>query len=318
VVVVALEAKKVTVTEDMAGKRVDLVVRNLCGWSREQVNGLFDHDCVILQGTVCHTPGQRVAVNDAVELRYDPHRRYHEKHKLRPHQAGFGIAFEDDYVIVVNKPPALLTVPTPYGEKNTLIHKVSQYLSRSGRNREAFVAHRLDRGVSGLLIFGKSLEISKKLRDQFELRKPQREYVALVSGLLASHEGTFRSYLATDGNLTRFSTSDTETGQLAITHFRSVSAFDNATLVQIWLETGRRNQIRVHFAEAGHPVLGDPRYQSRLAKHERWKYRRIALHARSLGFQHPVSGEMYRLESELPREFKDFVQGKDSRPHRRK
>jgi 23S rRNA pseudouridine1911/1915/1917 synthase len=127
--------------------------------------------------------------------------------------------------------------------------------------------------------------------------------------VLTSHEGTFRSYLATDNNLNRFSTEDSQSGQLAITHFRTVTTLDDATLVQIWLETGRRNQIRVHFAEKGHPVLGDPRYQSRLAEHPRWKARRIALHARSLGFTHPVTGQAYRFESELPKEFVEFITG---------
>lgn len=300
-----LEKKSHHATADQVG-RVDIVVRDLCQLSREQVAGLIDHGCVRINGTICTHPADRVKEGDAIEVEYDTHRRYHPK-KKPPKNIGFEVVFEDDDVIVVNKPAALLTVPTPYREKNTLIDKITAYLSHGGRRREAFVCHRLDRGVSGLLVFGKSLEISMKIRDQFELRKPQREYIAIVRGTINSHEGTFRSYLATDTNLNRFSTDDAESGQLAITHFRTVTTLDDATLVQIWLETGRRNQIRVHFAEAGHPVLGDPRYQSRLAEHPRWTSKRIALHARSLGFTHPVTGESYRFECELPREFVDFI-----------
>jgi 23S rRNA pseudouridine1911/1915/1917 synthase len=301
-----VERKSCVATEEQA-RRLDLVVRDLCQLSREQVSGLLDHGCVRINEAVATHGGQRVRAGERVEVEYDPQRRYHPKRKP-PRNLGFEIAFEDDHLIVVNKPASLLTVPTPYREKNTLIDKITAYLSHSGRKREAFVAHRLDRGVSGLLVFGKSLEISMKLRDQFELRKPQREYIAIVRGALRSHEGTFRSYLATDANLNRFSTDDTEAGQLAITHFRLVASLDDATLVQIWLETGRRNQIRVHFAEAGHPVLGDPRYQSRLAVHPRWTARRIALHARSLGFTHPATGEAYRFESPLPRDFAEFLE----------
>lgn len=295
-------------TDEEAGKRLDLIVRELCELSREQIKGLFDHTCVRVNDTVCQQPGDLAKAGDRIDVRWDPHRRYHPKSK--PAKAiGFEVVFEDEHLIVVNKPAALLTVPTPYREKNTLIDKVTAYLKQKDRRGEAFVAHRLDRGVSGLLLFGKSLEISMKLRDQFELRKPQREYIAIVRGVLTSHEGTIRSYLATDGNLNRFSTDDAEAGQLAITHFRIVAPLDDATLVQIWLETGRRNQIRVHFAEKGHPVLGDPRYQTRLAAHPRWSARRLALHARSLGFTHPVSGESYRFESALPPEFTEFVAG---------
>jgi 23S rRNA pseudouridine1911/1915/1917 synthase len=295
-------------TASDASKRLDIVVRDLCQLSREQVVGLLDHGCVKLNGVVCSLPAQKVSEGDRVDVEYDQHRKYHPK-KKPPKDLGFKISFEDEHLIVVDKPAALLTVPTPYREKNTLIDKITAYLKHDDRRREAFVCHRLDRGVSGLLVFGKSLALSMQMRDQFELRKPQREYIAIVRGVLPSHEGTFRSYLATDGNLNRFSTDDAEDGQLAITHFRTIATLDDATLVQIWLETGRRNQIRVHFAEQGHPVLGDPRYQSHLAEHPRWTSRRIGLHARSLGFTHPVTGEAYRFESELPREFVDFIRG---------
>ena len=301
-------AKTHVAQEEDANKRIDLIVRDLTDLPREQVKGLFDHYCVKVNGTVCSQPGERIQAGDRVEVEYDQHQRYHVKKKL-PKEIGFEVVFEDEHLIVVNKPPALLTVPTPYREKNTLIDKVTAYLRHENKRGEAFVCHRLDRGVSGLLLFGKSLEISLQLRDQFELRKPQREYIALVRGVLTSHEGTFRSYLATDSNLNRFSTDDVESGQLAITHFRTITTLDEATLVQIWLETGRRNQIRVHFAEKGHPVLGDPRYQSRLAEHPRWTARRIALHARSLGFTHPVTGQAYRFDSELPKEFVEFITG---------
>lgn len=305
-------AKSHEATEAEAGRRIDLVVRDLTELPREQVTGLFDHYCVQLNGAVCSLPGESVKPGDRVEVEFDPSRKYHAKAKP-PKDIGFGVVFEDPHVIVVNKPAALLTVPTPYRERNTLIDRITAYLSHGGRRQEAFCAHRLDRGVSGLLVFGKSLEVSMKLRDQFELRKPQREYIAIVRDVLTSHEGTFRTYLATDANLNRFSTDDPAAGQLAITHYRTITPLDEATLVQIWLETGRRNQIRVHFAEQGHPVLGDPRYQSRRAQHPRWTARRIALHARSLGFTHPITEQPYRFECELPREMADFITGKNRR-----
>jgi 23S rRNA pseudouridine1911/1915/1917 synthase len=305
---VSVVTKTHVAIEADAIKRLDLIVRDMTELPREQVKGLFDHFCVKVNGTISSRPADHLQAGDEVEVKYDLHQRYHVKRKP-PKEIGFEVVFEDEHLIVVNKPAALLTVPTPYRERNTLIDKVTAYLRTADKRGEAFVCHRLDRGVSGLLLFGKSLEISMQIRDQFELRKPQREYIALVRGVLTSHEGIFRSYLATDGNLNRFSTQDKEAGQLAITHFRTVTTLDDATLVQIWLETGRRNQIRVHFAEKGHPVLGDPRYQSRLAEHPRWKARRIALHARSLGFTHPVTGQAYRFESELPQEFVEFITG---------
>ena len=302
----SVQQKTLKIEEDLAGQRIDRAVSQLCQLSRDKINGLFDHSCVRRNGTVCMEPWERLRLGDVVALNYEPAQRYHTK-KKPPKNIGFEIVHEDDSLIVVNKPPALLTVPTTYGETNTLINKISAYLSLAGPRREAFVAHRLDRGVSGLLVFGKTLEISMKLREQFELRKPQREYVAIVRGELTSEEGTFRTHLATGDNLTRYSTEEGEGTQLAITHYRVIESLDDATVVQIWLETGRRNQIRVHFAETNHPVLGDPRYQPELAVHSRWTTKRIALHARSLGFEHPVLKDMYRFETELPPAFVDFL-----------
>jgi 23S rRNA pseudouridine1911/1915/1917 synthase len=303
---VPLQQKTLTIPETLAGQRADRAVLQMCSLSRDQINGLFDHGCIRRNGTVCQMPWERLQLGDVVEVNYDPHQRYHTKRKP-PKNLGFEIIHEDEHLIVVNKPPAWLTVPTTYGETNTLINRISAYLSLSGKKREAFVAHRLDRGVSGLLVFGKSLEMAQKLRDQFELRKPQREYVAIVRGSLETSEGTFRTHLATGDNLTRYSTDESPETQLAITHYRVIEALRDATLVQIWLETGRRNQIRVHFAEVHHPVLGDPRYEPALAQHASWNAKRIALHARSLGFQHPVSLDAYRFESELPAAFVEFI-----------
>jgi 23S rRNA pseudouridine1911/1915/1917 synthase len=169
--------------------------------------------------------------------------------------------------------------------------------------------HRLDRGVSGLLVFGKTQEITRAIKDQFALNKPEREYVAIAAGALEAAHGTFQSLLATDKDLNRFSTDDEEIGQLAITHFRVIARLNGATLVQVRLETGRRNQFRVHFAEAGHPVLGDPRYEPELAAHPRWHHQRLALHARLLGFEHPVTQEPLKFESPLPAEMERFLAG---------
>src|SRR5262249_52015609 len=159
-----------------------------------------------------------------------------------------------------------------------------EYVRHVGKARGAYSVHRLDRGVSGLLVFGKTPEIVRQLKDQFAASKPEREYVAIVAGQMRQQHGTFESLLATDKDLTRFSTDDETIGQLAITTFRVVKMLGAATLVQVRLETGRRNQIRVHFAEAGHPVLGDPRYEPERAAHRRWPHKRLALHARLLGF----------------------------------
>jgi 23S rRNA pseudouridine1911/1915/1917 synthase len=210
-------------------------------------------------------------------------------------------------LLVVDKPAGLLSVPTVRAEKNTLVGKAAEYVRHVSQGRGAFSVHRLDRGVSGVLVLGKTQEIVRQLKDQFAASKPEREYVAIVAGKVAQRQGTFETLLATDKDLNRFSTEDEEIGQIAITHYRVVAYLDDATLVQVRLETGRRNQIRVHFAEAGHPVLGDERYRPDLSAHPHWRHQRLALHARLLGFEHPVSQEPLRFEAPLPAEIDAFL-----------
>jgi 23S rRNA pseudouridine1911/1915/1917 synthase len=302
----AHQSATVPADSPLVGQRIDRLVQQLCGLSRSQVVGLFDHGCVMQNGATATQPSARLAAGDRVELRYDPKQRYHPKPKPR-RNLGFTVVYEDKHLVVVDKPAELLTVPTRRQEKNTLQHKVAEYVRHVSKGRGAYSVHRLDRGVSGLLVFGKTPEIVRKLKDQFAASKPEREYIAIVAGRVARRQGTFESLLATDKDLNRFSTDDESIGQLAITHYRVVAYLDDATLVQVRLETGRRNQIRVHFAEAGHPVLGDQRYRPELASHPRWPHERLALHARLLGFTHPITGQSLRLESPLPPEIERLL-----------
>ena len=296
-----------TVDADNAG-RVDLVVRELSGSSRRQVRGMVDHGCVSINGGPCETIAAPVAAGDVVSIRFDPTQRYHEK-KKRWDDRTFSIVFEDDHLIVVDKSAGTLTVPTDNNEDNTLVERVSLYLSHSRRKRQAWIVHRLDREVSGLLVFGKQERIADRLIAQFKQRKPQRVYAAIVAGVMTSDEGTFRSHLAIGKNLDRYVSQASQETELAITHYRVIKRKSDSTLVEVTLEMGKRNQIRVHFAHAGHPVLGDPRYRKTQAIHPRWIRKRIALHAKSLGFEHPVSGEAMTFESPLPSAIQKFLAG---------
>ena len=296
-----------TIDRNSAG-RVDVVVRQLSESSHSQVRGMVDHGCVSINGAMCHTGATTVAVGDLVSIRFDRTQRYHEK-KKRWDDRTFTVSFEDDHLIVVDKSAGTLTVPTNRDEINTLVDRVSIYLSHSRSKREAWLVHRLDRDVSGLVIFGKHEKAATQLISQFKERNPARVYVAIVAGVVSSDKGTFHSHLGTGKNLDRYVTRSSPKTELAITHYRVVRRMSDTTLVEVTLETGRRNQIRVQFANAEHPVLGDPRYKTTLAMHPRWIRKRIALHAVSLGFEHPVSGEAMQIESPLPAAIEKFLAG---------
>ncbi|HVW00710.1 MAG TPA: RluA family pseudouridine synthase [Planctomycetaceae bacterium] len=297
--------KQLTVPEGPA-QRIDRCVQELTGLSRGAARGLFDHGCVRLNGDVCDEPGKVVAPGETVEVRYDPQRRYRERRAESVDRA-YRLVFEDADVIVVDKAADVLTVPTDRGEPNTLVSALERHVRRRNPRGKLTVVQRLDRGTSGLLVFGKTPRAGTALRTQFAGRKPDREYLALVAGSLAEPAGTFRTRMATNRGLQRYSTSEKGNGELAITHYSTEGAARGATLIRARLETGRRNQIRVHFAEVGHPVLGDERYRPDLAAHAQWPYKRLALHAAILGFAHPRTGEVLRFESPLPVEFAKFL-----------
>ncbi|MBC8356740.1 MAG: RluA family pseudouridine synthase [Planctomycetes bacterium] len=303
----AMTTLSTTVDEGNTG-RVDLVVRQLSDSSRSQVRGMVDHGCVSINGAPCKSVGTPVATGDVVSIRFNPTQRYHEK-KKRWDDRTFTVSFEDDHLIVVDKSAGTLTVPTDRDEVNTLVERVSIYLSHSRSKRQACLVHRLDRDVSGLVVFGKNERIAAQLIEQFKQRKPQRVYTAIVAGVISSDEGTYHSHLATGKNLDRYVTRKSPETETAITHYRVVRRMADTTLVEATLETGKRNQIRVQFADAGHPVLGDPRYKTEQAAHVRWIRKRIALHAKSLGFEHPVSGEAMQFDSPLPSAIAKFLAG---------
>lgn len=279
-----------------------------------------------VNGAPCPLPQTLLQAGDAVEVAYNPHQKYHEIPKAKADPA-FTVLFEDAHLLVVDKAAHVLTVPTNDGEGNTLLHALEKYLGgnvstapRTRQKQRIYVVHRLDRGVSGALVFAKSFEIAAQVKNQFADRKPDRRYLCVVQGEMEQPSGTFRTHLATDGTLNRYSTKKQGHGELAITNYEVVGRVRGATVLEVKLETGRRNQIRVHLAEAGHPVLGDPRYpreSPNSARHPLWKERRLALHARSLGVKHPITGELLKIEAPVPECFAPFLKrNMNHREHR--
>jgi 23S rRNA pseudouridine1911/1915/1917 synthase len=303
----AMTTLSTTIDGNNAG-RVDVVVRLLSESSHSQVRGMLDSGCVSINSTIILSGATTVVVGDLVSIRFDPTQGYREKKKCWDDRT-FTVSFEDDHLIVVDKSAGTLTVPTARNERNTLVDRVSIYLGHSRSKREACLVHRLDRDLSGLVIFGKHKQVATRLIEQFKQRKPARVYAAIVAGLVSTDKGSFHSHLATGKSLERYVTRPSPTTELAITHYRVLRRMSDTTLVEVTLETGKRNQIRVQFANAEHPVLGDPRYKTELAMHPRWIRKRIALHAKSLGFEHPISGDAMQIESPLPSAIEKFLAG---------
>ena len=227
--------------------RIDRVVQELTGRTRADVRGLFDHGCVRLNHELCTQAGLRAKPGDTVAVRHDPKMRHHEKPKHHENTA-FHLVLEDEHLLVVDKSAALLTVPTDRGETNTLFDTIGRYLNRRGHRGRPVVVHRLDRGTSGLLVFAKNPRVASELRDQFRVRKAEREYAVLVVGTLEREHGTFTSRLATTKSLQRYSLGpgwkgDGQEGERAVTHFRVQQPLQGATWVTASLETGNATRF---------------------------------------------------------------------------
>jgi 23S rRNA pseudouridine1911/1915/1917 synthase len=216
----------------------------------------------------------------------------------RLEQARIQPIYEDDALIVVNKPSGLLTVATDRENADTLYVRLNEFLR--GRNSaqpvRALVVHRLDRDTSGLVLFAKSESIKGLLQDAWPTVK--KIYYAVVHGGPAIEQGTITSYLTADSKSLKVSDSDRPTaqGRLAITQYRVLKTTDDRSLIEVCLETGRRHQIRVHLARLGCPVVGDRRYGPRSPHCSR-----LALHASRLVLAHPLTGEQLDFTSPFPK-----------------
>ncbi len=298
-----------TVTDEQAG-RVDLVVRDLTGLSRSKLRGLFDHNCITVNDVTCDDVAVRVAAGDVVGVKFDPHQGYKEKPKIWEDNA-FKIVFEDEDLIVVSKEAGVLVTPSSPDDQNTLVERVSNYLSRKRKNAAAGLVHRMERGASGLMVLAKTPDASQGLTRQFRDQQPSRSCIAVVMGTLDAAEGGFESWLGTRDNLDSFSMQEGESGggKHAITRYKLLKQQEETAVVEVQLETARRHQLRVHFAEAGHPVLGDKRYGKKKAVHDRWNKKRLAMHCHHLAFKHPVTDRPVQFQTPIPFAIRRFKAG---------
>lgn len=210
-----------------------------------------------------------------------------------PKVPGLKILFEDRHLIAIEKPAGLLSVPLDEGDGER--HALG--LLRDGLQTPAiFAVHRIDRDVSGVLVFARGKESEERLKVLFEKHDLHRQYFAIVEGRMKEREGTWKSRLA---ELSSYDVVPSQDGREAITHFKVLRRSPKYTYLQVVLETGRKHQIRVHCQMAGHPVLGDSRYCARENP-----IRRICLHAIRLELVHPFTGRPLVFQSQLPGSFK--------------
>ncbi len=222
--------------------------------------------------------------------------------KKRHQPKGLEILYEDKDILVVDKPAGMLTIGTDNNKTNTAYYKLTDYVRKGNsksRNR-IFIVHRLDQSTSGVLVFAKNEEA--KFRLQKEWKDTEKTYIAVVYGQLAKKEDVISSYLAENKAYIVYSTTDTTKGKLAHTAYKVLKESRQFSLLEINLLTGRKNQIRVHLADKGHPVVGDRKYGK-----PKDAFRRLALHSKSISFKHPYTGRQMTFETKMPNYFNEFI-----------
>ncbi|MFI3262445.1 MAG: RluA family pseudouridine synthase [Rikenellaceae bacterium] len=208
------------------------------------------------------------------------------------------IVFEDDHLIIIDKKNGLLSMATDRERQKTAYYILSEYLKSKERNQRVFIVHRLDRETSGLMVFAKSKEIQHQLQQNWNDIVLERKYVAVVKGEPKEKSGVYSSYLAENSKFYVYSTKDHEEGELAVTHYEVLKQGAGNSLVELELETGKKNQIRVHMKDMGCSIIGDRKYDGIVSP-----IGRIALHARKIRFIHPVTEKEMSFDTDVPHQF---------------
>jgi 23S rRNA pseudouridine1911/1915/1917 synthase len=249
---------------------------------------------VTVNGIPCSNSSHEIHLGDALEI--GPRRI---RTKLPD---GLEIHYEDNDLLVIHKPSGLLTVATPHERERTAYAHLRRHLKEHNPKQKLYVVHRLDKFASGVLVFAKSQRVQFALKDLFSRHDIERKYWAIVEGNMEKPSGTIRSYLAQDRSLRMHSTKDKKQGKAAVTHFRVLRRLREVTTLEVTLETGRRNQIRVHLSEKGHPIVGDRAYGS-----TQNPLGRLGLHAFQLGFVHPTQRTPMQFRADPPPEFLRYL-----------
>ena len=293
------ERKSLSIPEGLNLERVDTALSRLLGLSRNVIVGLIESGEILKSGTVVGK-SDRVISGDVIEILM-PEVKGESKLVATPIE-GLQVVYDDEYLIVIDKPVGIAAHPSPGWHGATVVGAIfaaGYQLATSGAAERQGVVHRLDVGTSGLMVVAKNEIAYASLKDQFRQRTVSKVYHALVQGHMDPTVGTI------DAPIDRHPREDyrfavVANGKPSITHYKTLEVFPAVTLLEIELETGRTHQIRVHFSALHHPLVGDQTYGSDPALAQRLKISRPWLHARKLAFTHPASGERIFFTSEYP------------------
>ena len=258
--------------------------------SNKTIKNYIKNSMVKVNDKIITNSSYLVKCNDNIEISYTKQVMHDD----------IQILYEDDYLVVINKPYGLLSISNDKEKEITAYRMVSDYVKKENKKNKIFVVHRLDQDTSGILMFCKKQDIRDKMQENWNTIVKKRGYVAIVEGILTGSK-TIHTFLKENKQQFIYSSQD-NTGKEAITHYSVIKNNKNYSLLQVFIDTGRRNQIRVHLSEEGHPIVGDKKYRCKSNP-----IKRLCLHANILEFIHPVTKKIVHIESDMPDEMKKII-----------
>lgn len=289
------------VKEHESGRRLDKFLADKLGekFSRTFVQKLISKGDVRVDGVVEKNRHRAVAAGE-VEVTVPESRRS----ALTAEDIKLDIVYEDDHLLVINKPEGMVVHPAPGNYSGTMVNALLAHcnkLSSTGGETKPGIVHRIDKGTSGLLVVAKTDEAHRKLSKQFKNKTARRTYVALVRGVMELDNGIIELPIGRSSQDRKKMAIKFEEGREAVTRYHVLERFKDTTLVELTLGTGRTHQIRVHMSHIGHPVMGDAQYGYK------GDYPRPALHAKTIGFVHPATKEYVEFSSKLPKDMQEMI-----------
>lgn len=264
----------------------DYLRNNIDGKSKNNIKSLLKNEAVFINGKIVTKYNYVLCDGDVVEI---------NKKKANNN---INIIYEDNDIIVIDKPSKILTISNKNEKVNTLYRMVSDYLRKE--HKKVFIIHRLDFDTSGIIMFAKSQKVQKLYQDNWNDLAKIREYTAIVDGITAN-KGHIESYLKQTKTLLVYSSKNKD-GLFAITDYEKIGGNSKYSMLKILISTGRRNQIRCHMADIGHPILGDYRYKCKINPIDR-----LCLHANRLEIINPITKELMVFNSNIPKEFNSII-----------
>lgn len=260
--------------------------------SRNSIKSLLTREQVQVDGKVITQHNHPLLPGQTVQIQSN------KESLKRTALTGVTILHEDDDILVINKEAGILSVAANQPEEMTAYRQLTQYVKEENRKNRVFIVHRLDRDTSGVMVYAKTEAVKQTLQNNWKEVVEERKYTALVEGVVSEEEATISSWLTESKSMRVYSNPTDNGGKHAVTHYKKIQGNHHYSLLEVQLETGRKNQIRVHMQEIGHPVVGDKKYGA-----TNNPLNRLGLHASTLSFLHPRTGKLVQYTALAPTVF---------------